>query len=278
MNMHRVFSYASCLLFGAASISGCDDGSSAGPDDDTTSSASSSSSGPGGGATSANNSASSGMMGSPGSATLRFSNVFDGAPLTLGTEYATADDEPFSFSMIRYWVSNVTLSGAGEHADPDSYYLVEATAGKTRTDVTLENIPPGEYTSVTFGLGVDAAHNHSTDVFVGELSTAVDMDWGWNSGFIFVKTEGQYFNDGSQTLRAFAAHIGTDANYKTVTLPLPQPITVDGAAHPVVTIQLEASALANGFDFNTADNITFGPQGPQLMNIFAGWFAVAGVE
>lgn len=210
-----------------------------------------------------------------GSATLRFQNVFDGQPLEIGTQYMTADNEPFRYAMIRYWVSNVVLSGPAEHPVTDGYFLVEQTTATTRSDITIENIPPGEYHTVTFGLGVDAAHNHSTDVFVGELSTAVDMDWGWNSGFVFVKTEGDYFNDGSQALTPFSAHIGTDTNYKTVTLTLPEPFTVDGMTTPVITIELEASALPNGFDFNQADNITFGPEGPALMNIFAAWYGVA---
>ena len=211
----------------------------------------------------------------PGKMTLSFSNQFDGTAIALGSEYSDADGSPISFSMVRYWISNLTLTGAdGQYAVPDSYYLVEQTDAKTRLSIDVSNVKPGDYTSITFGVGVDEARNHSLDNFVGELEAGIDMDWSWSAGFIFHKIEGDYLNVGSGAMAPFQTHIGTDDNYKSVTIDFGGTITVSESGTAAVEIIADMTQYANGLDFNTVDNITFDAPAPDVANIVAAWWSL----
>ncbi|UPT67237.1 MAG: hypothetical protein M0D57_00620 [Sphingobacteriales bacterium JAD_PAG50586_3] len=111
----------------------------------------------------------------------------DAFELNSANFYTTASGETVKFSMLKYYVSNVVLTKADgtTWAQPESYYLVDAESPASAL-LTINDVPAGDYTAVSFVLGVDSTRNVS-GAQTGALSTSNGMFWSWNSGYIFLK-------------------------------------------------------------------------------------------
>lgn len=126
-----------------------------------------------------------------GQVSIEFENVVNGEPLRLneGT-YTNANGDSFNVTMFRYFISNITLTSADgtEYVQPESYYLVNEEEAASRK-FTIPNVPTGEYTGITFTIGVDSARNVS-GAQTGALDPNSGMFWTWKSGYIYVRMEG----------------------------------------------------------------------------------------
>lgn len=98
--------------------------------------------------------------------------------------------EDITINLLKYYISNVKLNKAdgSQYAQPESYHLVQLDSGWL-AEIVLTNIPVGEYTGITYTIGVDSTRNVS-GVQEGALSPSNGMFWSWNAGYIFVKAEG----------------------------------------------------------------------------------------
>lgn len=98
--------------------------------------------------------------------------------------------EEMTFSLLHYYISNVKLSKAdgGTYEVPESYHLIRLNSG-SMAEIVLSDVPVGEYTGITYTIGVDSTRNVS-GVQEGALSPSNGMFWSWNTGYIFVKAEG----------------------------------------------------------------------------------------
>lgn len=166
-----------------------------------------------------------------GSIVLEFDNVVGTNKLVLGSnQYQNAAGENFTVSMFKYYVSNIKLKTAKgtTYTVPqnESYFLINQEDAASQK-VRLNNVPEGDYTELTFTIGVDSLRNTmDLNQRTGVLDpTAYGMYWSWNSGYIFLKMEGsspQATEDGK-----YRFHIGgfggyssqTLNNVKTITLP-----------------------------------------------------------
>ncbi|MES2431089.1 MAG: MbnP family protein [Bacteroidota bacterium] len=165
---------------------------------------------------------------------VEFDNIAGGADLQLTTAtYTNALSETFKVTKLKYYVSNFVLTntnGTVYTVPKDScYFLIDESDEDTHEPIL--NVPEGEYKTLSFLLGVDSLKN-AADVSerTGSLdpgTTASDMYWGWNQGYIFFKM------DGTSPLitsmgNAFQYHVGgfggynsaTPNNLKTITLDL----------------------------------------------------------
>ncbi len=165
-----------------------------------------------------------------GSIVLEFDNVVGDKPLELdkGT-YTNALGEQFSISLFQYFISNIALTteDGREYVVPqdESYFIIQQHKAHTHS-VILKDIPAGNYTQVRFIIGVDSLRNtmepeKRTGVLdVANYVGAEKMYWSWNSGYIFVKIEGNspqapVGNDGQQRFRY---HIGGFGGYSSPTI------------------------------------------------------------
>ena len=128
-----------------------------------------------------------------GSVVLKFDHGWGSTygPFSIGQAMVhpgTSDE--ITFSLLSYYISNVKLKKAdgSEYAQPESYHLVRLNSGSL-AEIVLTNIPVGEYTGITYTIGVDSTRNVS-GVQEGALSPSNGMFWSWNTGYIFVKAEG----------------------------------------------------------------------------------------
>lgn len=165
---------------------------------------------------------------------------------TLGfepREYTNAKGEKFRIKLLQYFISNIELYKADgtKYTVPqeESYFLING-ADRTRRFATV-NIPEGDYTKVSFLVGVDSLRNTMpVEKRTGVLSFNPEeghegggMYWGWNSGYIFFKFEGycDLISDNQQGdptgNKQFKYHIGGFGGYSAPTFNNIKKVTVD---------------------------------------------------
>jgi len=157
-----------------------------------------------------------------GTVNIGFLNSVAGLPLIFdSTRYTNPFGETYRVSRLKYYISNVTLSG-NKHtfSEPDSYHLIDAADNSSlvfsfETDIN-------NYSAISFMIGVDSIKNVS-GAQSGALDPAKGMFWTWNSGYIFFKLEG---NSPQSTIinQKVEYHIGgfsgSNNALQTITLPL----------------------------------------------------------
>jgi hypothetical protein len=139
---------------------------------------------------------------------LKFEHIWgpNGPAFDLGTEYShPLTDQLITFTTLRYYISNVVFvrQDGSEWAETESYYIVDVS-NPDKTNLTIKNVPVGEYKGVKYTIGVDSTRNTS-GVQTGALDPAEGMFWSWNTGYIFIKAEG---NSPSATGERFIYHLG----------------------------------------------------------------------
>lgn len=169
--------------------------------------------------------------------------------------YINARGESFTISRVQYFISNIKVMKAdgSEYAVPrdpveNSYFLVFGDDRATR--FTNVKVPEGDYTGISFILGVDSARSTmGLDGRTGVLDpTAGDHDthgmyWGWNSGYIFFKFEGNApsISDDQQGdptgRKQFKYHIGGFGGYNAPTLNNIKTIHIDLTKSGIATVR-----------------------------------------
>lgn len=206
-----------------------------------------------------------------GPLTLHFDNVVGTTDLQLNTTttpYTNASSESYKVTWLSYYVSNIKLkkSDGTIFTDPvksdgsAGYYLVDESDAASQ-DVELKNIPAGDYTEVTFTIGVDASQVDQ-GAQKGALDPAKGLFWSWNSGYIFMAMEG-VSPASTQTDNSFQFHVGgykEDAasnqvnNIKTITLSFNGDAAPVRAQHqPEVHLLFDVDKFLNG----TGEKVTF---------------------
>jgi len=165
---------------------------------------------------------------------VEFDNIAGTSDLQLSTGfYTNAAGESFKVSRLKYYVSNFVLTrtdGTVYTVPQDScYFLIDENDATTRQPVM--NVPEGEYKTLKFIVGVDSLRS-TMDIskrtgVLDPRSTASDMYWDQNNGYIFFKMEG-YSPVISNSGNGFLYYIGgyggvtsaTPNNIKTISLDL----------------------------------------------------------
>ncbi len=180
---------------------------------------------------------------STGSVAFELKNVVGQQPLALdGTAYTTAGGETFTVNTFEYYISNVKLtkSDGTTYAAPNEYHLIN-TAKPGSSSFTVGNVPAGDYTGVSFVVGVDSTTTKGDPLaLTGDLNPANSMYWAWNTGHIFLKLEGTVTSTSPN--KPFTCHIG---GYRQ---PLSAIVTatpsLNGATLPVRASQVPKLSIA----------------------------------
>ena len=121
---------------------------------------------------------------------INFNHVVNNEVLKLDSiRYKNELGQDFTISKFKYYVGEIHLKNAkGKDFISKDYFLINEDENLSK-QISLSNIPNGTYTSIHFILGVDSLHNCN-----GAQSEALDplnaMFWAWNTGYIFLKLEG----------------------------------------------------------------------------------------
>lgn len=135
----------------------------------------------------------------------QWSNV--STPFQLETEYVHPDSgDTLTFTTFKYFISNLRLKNENGTwwSHPESYFLVDLSDAAS-ANLDISGVPAGNYTEVSYVMGVDSTRNVS-GAQAGALSTTTGMFWSWNTGYIMVKAEG--LSPQAAMGGSFAYHLG----------------------------------------------------------------------
>lgn len=126
-----------------------------------------------------------------GEFTLELDHHFNNSPFNLNETYQNQGGEALRFTKVRYYISNIELESIDGKVwrESDSYHLVDLS-DPASTLLKIQDVPPGDYHHLSFLIGVDSLRNVS-GAQEGALDPINDMFWSWNSGYIFLKLEGE---------------------------------------------------------------------------------------
>ncbi|RWU10459.1 MbnP family protein [Pedobacter chitinilyticus] len=235
---------------------------------------------------------------------IEFDNIVGGRTLTFNNAavpYTNAKGEAFTISMIQYFISNVevtTTSGQKYTVKQDSsYFLIKGSDRGTR--FAKVKVPEGDYSKLTFIVGVDSLRSTMpVDKRTGVLDPASGgsmesggMYWGWNSGYIFFRLEGNsnVVTDDQQGdptgKKQFKYHIGFFGGYDVPTINNIRKITVDLNEAGIARVRKDRQSnihlfvdlmkVFNGkntFSIKENPNVMFGEFSSTIANNFSGLF------
>lgn len=119
------------------------------------------------------------------------------------------------FSKLHYLMTDFKLidkDGNEVIIDSSMAYI---NLAEERVSFLLDSIPEGNYSGISFYLGVDSVTNHqnpNTFSATSPLNPIINnLYWDWMDGFIFCSVEGFHYKD-EVFIGAFAYHIGLDEN------------------------------------------------------------------
>jgi hypothetical protein len=194
--------------------------------------------------------------------TISFNHVVGNQALSLGnTSYINESGEEFKVTILKYFISNISLTkidGSVYVVPQDSsYFLIDELQIASKT--TIITIPPGQYTKMSFLIGVDSLRN-TKDIsqrlgILDPTASAADMYWTWNSGYIFFKLEGNS-PVSPQTDKSFRYHVGLYGGNTSGTINNIKRVSIDFKPLGVVNV-------------NEAKNSTVFIQG-DILKVFTG--------
>ena len=142
--------------------------------------------------------------------------------------YRTSVGETFSVTRVSYLVSDFALQRHDGSWLEISNSVAWLDFERNRNSVWLDRIPPGEFCSLRFSIGLNPTLNHQdiTNFPAGHpLNPDVNgLYWGWQGGFIFLALEGLWRN-ASGELDGWAYHLARDPNCTRITLSAPLDLT-----------------------------------------------------
>ncbi len=171
-------------------------------------------------------------------------------PFSLNTPLThPATQEEITFTTLRYYVSNVILHKANgeDWIESESYRIVTVPGSSSTVLLEVGNIPPGEYTGMTFMVGVDAPRN-SSGAQTGALSPAEGMFWSWTTGYIFIKAEGMSpASPSGQFMYHIGGFEGAENAIRTTRIDFGgQSLVVNGSIKPDVHLKVNAARFWHG--------------------------------
>ena len=218
--------------------------------------------------------------------TLNFTTIANNTPLNLANSYTTSTGAKYKIASHRYYVSNIRLvkDNGSEYAVSGKVLLVNCTI----PNYDLGEVPIDSYIGIRFMVGLDSVTNH-TDPTPYPISDPLSIQspgihWGWNSGYIFMMTEGSCDTTANNTdvpnmfgdyNHSMFYHIGTDPLKRNVDLQRHFHVTADASYK--LKINEDLNVMLNGVNIKTQyASHTFGslPLATSIANNIPNMFTV----
>ncbi|KAA9339801.1 hypothetical protein F0P96_04070 [Hymenobacter busanensis] len=213
---------------------------------------------------------------------LHVENVAGTASLALNAgSYTTAQGETFSVTTLKYYLSGFKLNRADgtSWAEPDSYHLLDQRVAASQ-HIELKDIPAGDYTSLTFTIGVDSATSVG-GVRTGALDVANnDMYWEWE-GYTYLRLNGKSAKAaGGEFFFDVMGYRRPYNNLRTVTLRLPastSAIHIGEGKTPEAHVKADILKVFSGASAIWLTQTSFvsgGADGKRLADNYANMFSI----
>ncbi|MFL1011157.1 MbnP family protein [Flavisericum labens] len=192
-----------------------------------------------------------------GNLIVEFDNSYSDSDLLLNTTiYSAVETEKIKISAVKYIVSNIKLEDEEgniyEVPKNDSYFIIDESSESSQL-IDLSDVPAGNYTKITYGIGVDQEKYLQGAEGQGYFLTHAQeagMMWAWQAGYKFFVYEGVYTSNNTTTETAFAYHMGSHGtsldNYKEITLNLPSTARVRSDLSPILHVVADLSNILDG--------------------------------
>lgn len=159
---------------------------------------------------------------------MNFKASFGADPLVMfADDYAYEDGMNVKFQLFQFYISEITLlkdlsSGSGtEILDVElvSFKDIQnATAAQAGIDISISDIPPGDYAGIRIGLGIDPDLNKTNTGDYTPGHPLSDHYWSAALGYVFTKIEGNADLEGNGDFEEkLTYHIGTDTYFRSKT-------------------------------------------------------------
>lgn len=175
-----------------------------------------------------------------GAVTLGFEHLVSGAAVAISsdTPYTNAAGNAFGVTLVRYFVSDVSLGYAdGTRWDAPGPRYVDHDLATTRAQVLGTDVPTGALTTVSFVMGLPPALNTSGR-FTAPPESLMEWPAMMGGGYHHLKFEGWYINDAGEPF-AYRAHSGgldgADNSFAVTLDATGHTITADGTT---LTLQM----------------------------------------
>ena len=212
-------------------------------------------------------------------------------PLVLGSgTYTNANGDDYRVSTLRYYVSNVKLLRADNSVCtlPKAYYLIDQATPATQ-ELAISGVPVGDYTALSFVVGVDSARSKAGNFTEPVLNANSGMLWTMNGvdEFINLSLTGYSAKSPSTGLTFHIAGYqhATTNTIRTVTLPFPtagSPLLVRPDRTPTVHLTADINKLFSGphtIKFADTYNVMGGAPAVRIAdNLAAGMFSVSRIQ
>ncbi len=201
-----------------------------------------------------------------GSLKLKFDNGVGDSDFLFDTNYNRTNGESFKLTTLKYIVSNVRLTDENgmifTYPTADNVFIVnEANANAAgEININLENVQAANYTSITFGIGIDQERFALGAAGQGpflDLAQSEGMMWSWAVGYKFIRVDGTYSSATvtNQPLNLHMGSVGTSLdNYREVTLSLPNTSRVRSDKNAEIHIKTDVMKFFEGVTSVSFDN------------------------
>lgn len=185
-----------------------------------------------------------------GTLNLEVRHEFNGSPFAFGTNYTNNLGQVYQFNTANIYLSGFTAKGSTPYTFENTYLSISPDA----STYTIDSIPAGDYTGLTFDIGIDSVANHSdptTFPATSPLNPAHPryQHWAWNTGYIFVKFEGDCDTSNTGIAgTAFFYHLGLDQLLRSVDID--QQFSVDPEGDATVTVTIDYAVILDDIDFS----------------------------
>ena len=150
--------------------------------------------------------------------TITLDHVIDDQSLEMDSvRYFNAANNNYSVTKLRYYLSDFTfINQSGEEYKSGHIQYVD-TEDETTLVFKIDELPKGNYTRVSFFVGLDDVNNE-TGALPGTTEN-VNMAWPdpMGGGYHFMKLEGHFIDDVGST-SGYAVHMGTATALTSVEL------------------------------------------------------------
>lgn len=169
--------------------------------------------------------------------------------------YTNAAGNIYSISKLEYYISKLILHKTSGDLTYDQVWYINAE-GTLFNGFEAGEIPSGDYTGISFLIGLDSTHNISNALPATIQNNSMYWPPSMGGGYHFMKLEGNYQD--SLAEKGFAMHLGRNSSLVQVYIPGNFSVSSSG-------VLLELKMNINSW-FTTPAEYNFLKDGPYTMS------------
>jgi hypothetical protein len=180
----------------------------------------------------------------------RISPYANGKAFYLGTKInLAATEDSIKIDQLKLYLSNIVFMKADKPVwkAPEQAYLWDFSDVSTNLSFQVPSSLAWE--SIQFNIGIDSITSVS-GVFEGDLDPTQGMYWAWQSGYINIKMQGEYYSR-EKGSKNFEFHLG---GYQYPFNAL-QKINLAGNSRQFINIGINLDSFFSSINISTQSNI-----------------------